>query len=91
MSRNITIVAYHRVSDVKNTKFPSIKALQPHMFEEQLERFERMYEFVTLEECLAALDGQSELPENAIMLTFDDGYNDHFHNVFLIYRLFLPK
>ncbi len=97
MSSNITIVAYHYVRDEENSKYPGIRALPLHLFEEQIDRFESSYEFVTLEQCLAALDGRSELPENAVMLTFDDGYADHFHNVFPILKkkriqgLFFPS
>ena len=37
-----------------------------------------------MEQVLAALDGSDDLPTNAALLTFDDGYLDHFINVFPI-------
>ncbi|MGV8982709.1 polysaccharide deacetylase family protein [Clostridium sp.] len=35
-----------------------------------------------MEELIAAYEESYELPENALLLTFDDGYIDHFTNVY---------
>ena len=37
---------------------------------------------VTMEEVLSAFDGKTTLPENAVLLTFDDGYIDNYLTAF---------
>ena len=40
------------------------------------------FNVVEMEQVLDALDGKCELKKNACLLTFDDGYSDHYQNVF---------
>jgi len=81
----LTIVAYHYVRDLERSRFPEIKGLTVDEFRGQLDYLERHYAFVRLEDLLSALsDPKAALPSNAVLLTFDDGYIDHFTNVFPI-------
>lgn len=80
--RDLTIVMYHYVRDVGRTKYPGIRALSVGEFEGQLDYLERHYAFVDVGDVLAALDGEGEaLPPNGVLLTFDDGYRDHYDTV----------
>lgn len=80
------VVMYHYVRDGAATPFPAIRALPPAMFEQQLDWLEREYRLVTLDDLEAALDGGSSLPTNAALLTFDDGFVDHYEWAFPILR-----
>jgi peptidoglycan/xylan/chitin deacetylase (PgdA/CDA1 family) len=83
MNRNVTIVMYHYVRDLEHSRFPAIKGLSLSRFRRQLEHIESEYTPVAVEDLFEALEAPAtELPENAILLTFDDGYSDHFLNVF---------
>ena len=73
-------VMYHYVRDSAATAFPSLRALPPALFEAQLDWLEREYRVVTLDQLEAALDG-GPLPANAALLTFDDGFADHYTTV----------
>ena len=73
---------YHYVRELEQSRYPKIKALRPSEFEAQLTYLSRHYEFVRLEDCVAAIQGEAVLPLNAALLTFDDGYIDHFTTVF---------
>jgi peptidoglycan/xylan/chitin deacetylase (PgdA/CDA1 family) len=44
----------------------------------------RFYTFVTIQDCISAIYAGNILPDNAALLTFDDGYSDHYKNVFPI-------
>lgn len=81
MSR-ITIVMYHYVRDLPHTRYPAIKGLLASHFVEQLDYMSRHYQFVTMEDCINAVYGAAKLPKNGVLLTFDDGYADHFSTVF---------
>jgi peptidoglycan/xylan/chitin deacetylase (PgdA/CDA1 family) len=83
MTRPVTIVMYHYVRDLKRSRFPAIKGLSIERFCRQLDYIRGHYTPISAEELLAALEsGGQDLPPNPILLTFDDGYSDHFANVF---------
>src|SRR5271167_725828 len=83
MERSVTIVMYHYVRDLQRSRFPAIKGLSVERFCRQLDYILSEYTPISVEELLGALEsGQDDLPPNSILLTFDDGYCDHFANVF---------
>ncbi len=75
---------YHFVRDLKKTRYPMIKARRLSEFKKQLDYLEENYELVTVERCVEAIHGKNEIPKDAVLLTFDDGYKDHYENVFPI-------
>ncbi len=81
---DLTIIMYHYVRDLKNSRFPEIKGLDVCFFKEQLAYLEKHYHFVTAEQVIAAFKKEEKLPPKAVLLTFDDAYIDHFTNVFPI-------
>jgi len=81
--RPVTIVMYHYVRDLARSRFPAIKGLSMGRFCRQLDYIQSRYTPITAEDLLEALSCPNrDLPPNAILLTFDDGYSDHFDNVF---------
>lgn len=82
MSSPLTIVMYHYVRPLGRTRFPAIKGLDLALFDEQLEYLARHYRIVGVELVLDALDAGAALPPGAALLTFDDGYLDHYTYVF---------
>lgn len=78
MSLNLYISMYHYVRELRNSRYPGIKGLEYDLFRQQLEFFKQNFHVVTMEEVIAALTESYDLPENAILLTFDDGYIDHY-------------
>ena len=82
----LTIIMYHYVRDLKNSRYPSIKGLQTEMFKEQISYLKKHYNFVKIEEVIEAFNaGRSDiLPKHPVLLTFDDAYSDHFNTVFPI-------
>lgn len=78
----LTVVMYHYVRDLKNTRYPEIKGLDFRLFVEQIAYLKKHYCFVTAEQVAHSLETGEELPGRAVLLTFDDAYVDHFTNVF---------
>jgi len=73
---------YHFVRDLRHSRYPAIKGLSIEDFRGQIEYVRRHFCPIGVEELLAALRPHGEpLPPRAILLTFDDGYRDHFDNV----------
>lgn len=80
----LTVVMYHYVRDLQNSRYPAIKGLDTKLFTAQVEYLQRHYNPVTMEQVIAATKGEHPLPKKAVLLTFDDGYADHFTNAFPI-------
>ena len=77
---------YHYVRDVKNSNFPEIKALSIELFKKQINYILKNYSVISMEDFIAALKSDKKLPKDAALLTFDDGYADHFVHVFPILK-----
>lgn len=81
LTHTCTIVMYHYVRELPYTRYPEIKGLTTSLFREQVLYLQKHYNFVRAKDLIAARDGEA-LPPNAVWLTFDDGYIDHYMNVF---------
>lgn len=81
---NVTIIMYHYIRDLKNSRFPNIKGLDKEKFIGQIEYLKKNYHFTTMEEVIYSLESKEKLPPKSVLLTFDDAYTDHFTNVFPI-------
>ncbi len=79
--RQFKTVMYHYVRELANGRYPGIKGLEYEKFKRQIAYLSARYTIIRMEDVLAACDGAS-LPENAMLLTFDDSYIDHFTQVF---------
>ncbi|MEQ6890515.1 polysaccharide deacetylase family protein [Halomonas sp. CS7] len=81
MSASLTIVMYHYVRPLQESHFPDLKALDLTRFCGQLDFIQHHYQVVTMEQVIAATRGELMLPERSLLLTFDDGYRDHYEYV----------
>ena len=79
---SLTIIMYHYVRKLEGSLYPSIKGRTVDEFKGQLDHIDNNFSVVTAEEVIAAIKGEHDLPDNAAWLTFDDGYIDHYENVF---------
>ena len=84
MPNTCTVVMYHYVRELRESRYPKIKGLTVSLFREQLAYMQRFYTFIKVDDLMAACHDGKELPLNAALLTFDDGYSDHYLNVFPI-------
>ena len=75
--RKLYVVMYHYVRDLLYSRYPAIRGLDYNFFKQQIAFFNQNFNVVTMEQVLDAVNG-GELPEKALLLTFDDGYIDHY-------------
>lgn len=78
MNSKFSVVMYHYVRDLQNTRYPAIKGLDVRLFREQLAYFKKHYNFVTAAQLIDAYENGTELPPKSLLLTFDDAYLDHY-------------
>ena len=78
----LTTVMYHYVRPVADSPFPRLKALEFERFLGQLDHLQAHYDLIGLSDLTQALAGGTPLPPRPCLLTFDDGYSDHYRHVF---------
>lgn len=79
---SLTIVMYHYVRDLQHSRYPEIKGLSKGDFEEQIRYIKKHYNVISGPELMDAISEGALLPPRPLILTFDDGYIDHFTEVF---------
>lgn len=79
---DVSIIVWHYVRDLERTRFPKIKGRRVTEFARQLDHIAENYNVVTAEQVVQSVKTGASLPPRAAWLTFDDGYSDHFENVF---------
>lgn len=72
------ISMYHYTRDLIHSRYPKIKGLDKTLFRSQIEYMKHNFNVVTMEEVIDAVEGKSDLPDRALLLTFDDGYVDNY-------------
>lgn len=80
----VSIVMYHYVRDLQRSRFPAIKGRSLQEFKFQIEHIKKHYHPISMEDLIGAVETGDSLPPNAALLTFDDGYADHYTTVFPI-------
>jgi len=79
-SRNVQILLFHRVRPEPD---PYLPAMPVEPFARQMECLRRRFRVCSLEEALEGVE-RGDVPENAVVLTFDDGYRDNLDHAFPI-------
>lgn len=79
---DVTVVMYHYVRNIRNSRYPGIKGLEYTDFLEQLRFIKKNYNPISIEQLNYSFEKKNSLPENPVLLTFDDAYIDHFKYVY---------
>ena len=82
------ISMYHYTRDLPHSRYPEIKGLDISLFRHQIEFMKHHFSIVTMEQVMDAVENGSELPQKALLLTFDDGYIDNYTFAFPVLEEF---
>lgn len=77
-----TIIMFHYVRDLAHSRYPEIKGLDIARFRWLLDTLQKNHAIVKAEDVRVCLDEGKPLPQRACLLTFDDGYLEHYTEVF---------
>jgi poly-beta-1,6-N-acetyl-D-glucosamine N-deacetylase len=81
-----TILSYHEISDRQDALEPAY-TVTPANFEQQMQWLKDSgWQFVSMDDVLAEEAGKRELPDKAVLITFDDGYQSVYDNAFPILK-----
>lgn len=78
MDKRLYIAMYHYTRDLQHSRYPRIKGMDYILFRQQIEYMKEHFNIVTMEQVMDAVEGRTELPKKALLLTFDDGYIDNY-------------
>lgn len=88
--QDLRILAYHRVLTLQDPNAfdfdLDLISTSADGFREQMQLLQRHFSPVALGDVIAALDAGARLPTNAVVVTFDDGYDDNYRVAFPILR-----
>src|SRR5713101_4436483 len=79
---NVQILTYHRVNDDHDPFFP---ATPVNLFANQMEYLASNFNICSLFDAVQMMK-KKDVPDNVIVITFDDGYKDNYLNAFPILK-----
>ena len=77
MLNKLTIIMYHYVRPIFGSKYPNINGLELEQFKNQIEYIKKYYHVISMSDYIIAEKSKEKLPNNSMVLSFDDGYKDH--------------
>lgn len=85
---NLTILNYHEIAEAKDALVPEY-AVTPTNFVRQIDWLRNNgYQFVSMDDVLADRAGKRHLPQNPVLISFDDGYSSVYSYAFPILKMF---
>ena len=85
-NNKIYIVMYHYVREIKKSNYPGIKGLEFSEFKNQINFFKKNFNILSNYDFIEILNKKMLPKKKSILLTFDDGYKDHYKYVFPILK-----
>ncbi len=82
LNNKIYIVMYHYVREIKKSKYPNLNGLEFSDFKKQILFFKKNFKVISNVEFVNILNSKKIPKKKSILLTFDDGYKDHYKYVF---------
>ena len=79
---------YHYTRDLVHSRYPQIRGLDTSLFRQQIEYMKSNFNIVTMEQVMDVVEGKGNLPESALLLTFDDGHVDNYTFAFPVLEEF---
>lgn len=78
----VIVLNYHKIDNMNI----SLSVL-PEDFEQQMQYlYDHGYHTITPDDLYNSLEGTEELPDNPVLITFDDGYRDNYDNAYPILK-----
>ncbi len=80
-NNTVSIVAYHYTRELSFSKYRNFNFLKFSEFKKQLSFFKKNFQIISADEMINFLNIKEKLKKPLLMLSFDDGYIDHYKYV----------
>ena len=81
-NHKIYVVMYHYVREIKKSKYPNLKGLEFNQFKNQIKYFKKNFNILSNDTFVEILNSKKIPKRKSVLLTFDDGYRDHYKFVY---------
>jgi len=81
-NNNIYIVMYHYVRSIKKSDYPNLNGLEFSDFKKQILFFKKNFNLLSNDQFIEIINSKKLPKKKSILLTFDDGYLDHYQYVY---------
>ena len=81
-NNNIYIVMYHYVRNIKKSDYPNLNGLEFSDFKKQILFFKKNFNLLSNDQFIEIINSKKLPKKKSILLTFDDGYLDHYQYVY---------
>ncbi|RLC80728.1 MAG: hypothetical protein DRJ03_21120 [Chloroflexi bacterium] len=78
--QRVRILMYHSVADTPSY----LHSVSPAAFEEQMRLLATRYNVISLDRLVERFSGEGTLPDNPVVITFDDGWEDNYTTAYPI-------
>ncbi|WP_339746913.1 polysaccharide deacetylase family protein [uncultured Rubinisphaera sp.] len=77
-STSLRVLAFHRIGNpaMKSDYYPGLISTSPERFCEQLDYLAAQKNVVSMDQAMESIQGKTDLPKRAVLLTFDDATRD---------------
>jgi len=85
------VLAYHRVVPLPGPDYPFLDgtvSASPEAFEEQLRFVKKRFNVINFNDLSHLLSSGKQVPENSLVITFDDGYADNYEIAFKLLKMY---
>lgn len=87
----LAAINYHYIRTSFDYKYPSIFGIKPKKFENQLKALQKVGQFISQTQLREHIEKNECLPENALLITFDDGLKEQYQLAYpILERLNIP-
>lgn len=80
-TKRLVVLAYHRINEKPDASYPfqeDTVSATPEMFRQQLAFLKRFCFVTTFNELAHLIAANEPIPDNTVVITFDDGYRDNY-------------
>ena len=85
-SKELTVLAYHRIYNLSNEDLfpfdPELVSASVNDFEWQMRYIKKCFYPCSFGEVIECLESGRQIPERAVIVTFDDGHEDNYKNAY---------
>lgn len=82
-SKEVAVLVYHHIDD----QVEGSVTISTKLFERQLGALQRQgYNFITMDQFKSFMKDGAKIPDNAVLITFDDGYESFYTNAYPILK-----
>lgn len=82
----VKIIMYHYVKNPATTPYKRFNFLPTMTFKQQVNHLQKNSNFISINDIILCVDEGRPLLPNATLLTFDDGYADHYEEVYPVLK-----